>query len=499
MASITCIDKFEPVLTSKKRVIILVGGRASTKTTFVADLGLAETAQGAIWCCSREFQNSINDSVHRTMMDERERCGFEGFSVKNNQLIHESGGRAFYKGLARNIESLKGMLSGVDVLWIEEGETITEDTLRVLTASLRVSAKDAQKLLDGEITEEEFKMPRIIITMNRRSREDAIAKTYLARAEPDLERYGIYEDENCLIIQANYTDMPKKWFMASGLETERRDDLKRMSRAEYEHKWHGRYLEDVENAIIQVEWFEAAIDAIHKLGIKDHGAATGCVVGAFDPSDTGPDPKGYAFRRGIHYFDIGEVEGPEGEDGNQACDYVTALARQHDCELFTWDGDGMGALLRQQIHDSFRRCQIEMFKGSNTPDNPDLPYEGAWAEGQKTNKQLFFNKRAQYYTILAEKFYATYRAVELKEYIDPHDLISIDSNIKKLNKLRAEVCRIPRKVNASTGKIQIMSKDEMKRKYKIDSPNMADCLMMSQITPDVTKTSTKVEFESFWG
>lgn len=494
MPSITCIDKFQPALQKKKRVKIFVGGRGSTKTTFVADNCLAQTTQGKIWCCSREYLNSINDSVHRTLLDETERCNFEDFYEKNNQYHHPSGGRAFYKGLARNIESLKGMLSGVDVLWIEEGETVTDETLRVLTASLRVSAKDAQRVLDGEITEEELGIPEVWITMNRRSREDAIAKRYLARAEADLERYGYYEDDTIMIIQANYDDMPKKWFMLSGLDAERRDDLARLSRAEYDHKWHGRYLEDVEHSIIKAEWFESAVDAIDKLKLRNH-VLSASIVGAFDPADVGGDAKGYAFRQGIHFFDVGECMI---EDGNAACDEVTALARQHDCELFVWDGDGMGALLRRQVEQAFKRCETRMYKGSNSVDDPDVPYEGSWAEGQKTNKQMFHNKRAQYYTKLAERFYATHRAVEKGEYIDPDLLISIDGNMKSLNKLKAETCRIPRKINATTGKIQIMSKDEMKRKYKIDSPNMADCLAMSMESPDVTKTRTKIRFESFW-
>lgn len=493
MAQVTCIDRFQPALEKKKRVKIFVGGRGSTKTTFVADNCLANMTQGAIWCCAREYLNSITDSVHRTLKDETERCGFEGFYEKGNQYHHPSGGRSFYKGLARNIESLKGMLSGVDVLWIEEGETITEETLRVLTASLRVSAKDAQKVLDGEIDEADIKIPEVWITMNRRSREDAIAKKYLARAEAELERCGYYEDDAVMIIQANYDDMPKKWFQLSGLDVERRDDLAKLSRAEYDHKWHGRYMEDVENSIIKAEWFDAAVDAIDKLKIREK--MSGMTVGAFDPADMGNDAKGYAFRRWIHFFDVGECSI---DDGNAACDEITALARQHDTELFVWDGDGLGAMLRRQITDSFKRCETRMYKGSNSPDNPDLPYEGSWSEGQKTNKEMFKNKRAQYYIKLADRFYATYRAVENGEYIDPDLLISIDSNLPLLNKLKAEVCRIPRKIDTATGKIAIMPKDEMKRKYKIDSPNMADCLAMAMETADVTKTSTRIEFESFW-
>ncbi len=79
--------------------------------------------------------------------------------------------------------------------------------------------------------------------------------------------------------------------------------------------------------------------------------------------------------------------------------------------------------------------------------------------------------------------YRTYRAVEHGEYHDPDELISFSSNMGEMQALRSEICRIPQKRNGN-GKIQIMSKDDMKRLLEIDSPNMADAVMMSLAIPD---------------
>jgi phage terminase large subunit len=103
--------------------------------------------------------------------------------------------------------------------------------------------------------------------------------------------------------------------------------------------------------------------------------------------------------------------------------------------------------------------------------------KGKSSEVQRTNKDTFKNKRAQYYWSLRDRFYNTYRAVEKGEYVDPDLMISLSSEIPFLEKLRSEVCRIPKKPNGN-GLIQILNKDEMKR-LKIPSPNMADSLMMS--------------------
>jgi phage terminase large subunit len=69
------------------------------------------------------------------------------------------------------------------------------------------------------------------------------------------------------------------------------------------------------------------------------------------------------------------------------------------------------------------------------------------------------------------------------EMSDPDDLISFSSNIKQLQKLRSEVCRIPKKHNSS-GMIQMMSKEDMK-KLGISSPNIADAVMMALEVPEL--------------
>jgi phage terminase large subunit len=496
MSEIECLDKFGAAIAKRKRVKILVGGRASTKTTFAADYILSRMRMGKIWCCAREFQNSINESVHRTLRDEAERCGWNAeFNEVNKEFRHGSGGYSFYKGLERNVTSIKGVLQGLDGIWIEEGETLSEESLRVLTASLRLTALQAKKFLDDEVTLEELDVPEIWITMNRRSREDAVAKKYLARAEPSLERCGFYEDDTIMVIQANYDDLPENWWLASGLEQERQDDYINLSRAEYNHKWRGHYLEEVENSIIPPEHFDACIDAADKLNISSVGAT----IMAFDPSDTGKDATGYAIREGNHFFDIGEFNG---ENGNVDLQDGLRLARQEKVDLFVWDGDGIGALVRDDVARGLdgMKTETRMYRGSESPDDPDFSYEGKFAEGDKTNRQMFANKRAQYYTKLAERMWQTYKAIELGEYIDPDDIISIASDIPLLDKLRSEVCRIPRKHNNS-GKIQLMSKDEMWRKHKIVSPNMADCLAMAMEVPENSmykQSDTIMNFDSLW-
>jgi phage terminase large subunit len=177
---------------------------------------------------------------------------------------------------------------------------------------------------------------------------------------------------------------------------------------------------------------------------------------------------------------------------NDGCDWAIDKALDAQADLFTWDADGLGVTLKGQIDTSLKgkKIKYQLFKGSQKPDRPDDQYmasdEKELETNKKTNKETFVNKRAQYYWLLRDRFYNTYRAMQKSEYVDPDTMISISSSIEGLDKVRAEVCRIPRKFNGN-GRIQLMGKPEMKDRLKIDSPNMADSMMMSLIVPEQKK------------
>lgn len=512
------VEKLHPVFTKPKRIKIIVGGRGSTKSTGIADYVAAKLYSGELWCCARESLNSIEESVHRTMLDEIARLEIPGFTDTKSGIRHESGGRTFYRGLSKNITSLKSTLSGIDGLWIEEGEDITENTLRVLTASVRLNAKDTQKLLNGKqiddigdledlLADSDIKMPEVIITMNRGPRTGAIAKKWLARAEPDLKRYGYYEDDMLMVVQMNYTDMPKSWFIASGLEEERLDDLEKLTDAAYDHKWNGDYLDEVEGSIIKGIWFDACLDA-HKLerlkGVfKPHGAK----IASFDPNDGGDDDAAYSLRHGSIILKIATKAGLEIDD---CTDWATGLAIKDGADWFVWDADGMGAGIKRQVSDNFSGMKTKRhpFKGSlrgSAQDNADKPYldpnEVDAETGKKKNqdkityKDVFYNNRAQYYIALRDRMYNTYRCVIKGDYVDPDQMISFDSDgIRDAIEMRSEISRIP-EVDNPNGLIQIMNKKQMKAN-DIDSPNESDSVMMSLFKPIQKRSRRPINYSN---
>lgn len=490
------VDKLTPVFTKPKRIKIIVGGRGSSKTTAAACWAAASMMRGELWCCARENLNSIEESVHRMILAEIDRHGLKGFEDTRTAIRHISGGRAFYRGLSRNVSSLQSTLSGVDVLWIEEGQALTESTLTSLTASVRLDAAGSQRLIAGE----DVKMPEIIITMNRGSSADPVAKKWLNRAEPELRRCGYYEDDLLMVVEVNYTDMPEAWFLASGLEKERLDDWENLSRPAYDHKWHGHYMDTVADAIIKPEWFDAAID-VHLMDKRTKGLFEphGARIVGHDPFDDGEDAGGLAVRYGSI---IEHVSAKNTGQIDVVCDWATAKTRQLDADWFVWDGDGMGTGLKRQIALAFEgtRTQFHMFRGSLSGKGQDnagkvyMPTKDG--KNNKTYADTFKNNRAQYYIALANRFKATYDYVVKGKHSDPADMISLNSEgIDDMVALRAEMCRIPRRPNAN-GLEQIMSKDDMK-KAGIPSPNMSDAIMMTMFSP--VAGASKVQSINFDG
>ena len=453
-------DKLDPFRTKKKRIKIALGGRGGTKSHTVADVLLMKAHMDAIKIgCFREHQNTLEDSVHALLSDEITRMKIPGFKVNDKDIKHRDGGAFKFRGLARNLGGVKSF-HGFHIFWIEEGEFLSEESLRILLPTLRET--------DSELW----------ITLNPKFEEDAVAARYIVPFYGELLKKGVYEDEDHYITWTNFDENP--WFPKE-LEADRRRDFATLSRADYDHIWLGFFDTQLEHTLIQREWFDACIDAHKKLGFK----AEGIKLASHDPSDIGPDPKGYAYRHGSVVEDVQEMILGDINDGG---DWAINLALGRQADGFTWDCDGMGIGLKRQVNTAFtgKHTVTSMFKGSKGVDFPDAIFENvaeSTTRDQKTNKEALKNRRAQYYLSLRNRVYTTYLAIERGMYLNPEDMISFSSDIPVLKKLRAELCKMPIKPNTN-GLFELYTKKDMKDHFKLPSPNLADSVMMLMRVPE---------------
>jgi len=467
--------KLLPFHERKKRFKIAYGGRGGAKSVGFANMmTMRAQVEHALVGCFREFQNSIDDSVYALIKETIYAHAVPGFHIGKAVINHVDGGGFRFRGLARSIDAVKSM-HGMKYFWLEEGQFISAESLKILTPTLREE--------DSEFW----------VSANPMSSADPFSQRFITPFQQELDTNGYYEDDLHIIIKINYRDNP--WFPKT-LELERQHDYETLPRALYDHIWEGAFNDSVENSIIKTEWFDAAVDAHKKLGFKPRGA----VVVAHDPSDLGTDDKSLVRRQGSVILD---ARLRQFGDVNDGVDWATDYASEKQADLFTWDSDGMGLGLKRQINGNLQGKKISIvgFRGSASPQDPLSYYKPVQSEsvedGQKrTNRDVFKNRRAQFYWRLRDRLHNTYLAVEKNQYIDPEDLLSISSDINVLPLLRSEICRVPRKFVGS-GLIQIMSKVEMK-KLKIQSPNLSDATMMSLVTPKIVPSQEPIDFDSFF-
>ena len=467
MPNIDLPYKLLPILETNKRLVVLIGGRSSAKSETMGRLLLMRCqTEAADVLCGREYQNSIDDSVHKLLKGLIDKIPIHGFSVTDNKIDCDTGGEIRFKGFARNPQNVKSA-QNFKYFWGEEAQSFSQATIDDLLPTIRAGGS------------------QLFFTANPQSSADPFSKRFILPFLHDIQKNGIAEDDMHLVVQMNWRDNP--WH--EELEPQRKWDYENLPRAKYDWIWEGFFNDSVEDALIMAEWFDACVDAHIKLGFKPEGIR----FSAHDPADTGPDANAFAFRHGTVVMDLQEKH--DG-DVNTGGDWATGLAINHNSDAYTWDCDGLGVGLNRQVTKAFKgkKTTVSMFRGSEGVDRPEAiyePTEGTTTQGQKTNKDALKNKRAQYYDQLRKRVYTTYRAVAHGEYKDPDDMISFDSTLALLPKLRSELCRMPIKPNGA-GKFDLYTKQEMKAKYKFDSPNLGDSVMMLTRTPPPDKVLDNV-------
>ena len=203
-------QEFKRLFDRDWREAAVYGGRFSLKSHTVARLLLIRARQEKTRvACFREFQNSITESSHQLLADLIRKYDLNEFEVTNNSIVNRLNGSDFiFKGLWHNEQSIKS-IEGIDVAWVEEAQTVTKNSLEVLTPTVRKEGS------------------QIIYTYNRLLEDDPVHQRLVIEGRP-----------NTLVINVNYDIALKYNMMPEIIRLEMEDDkLRRPSL--YKHKWLG--------------------------------------------------------------------------------------------------------------------------------------------------------------------------------------------------------------------------------------------------------------------
>jgi len=232
-------EEFKELFNPEWRNIVYYGGRGSLKSHSVARALLLRGRQSKLRIlCTRELQKSIKDSVHKLLADLINEFGFDDYEVLKDSITNKINGTEFiFLGLRLNVLEIKS-LEGIDICWVEEAQAMTDDSIDVLTPTIRKEGS------------------QIIWTFNR-----------LNELDPVYVRYVMKKPPKTIAIRVDYNIAIREGWFPGVLRDEMEDD-KVNSPASYSHKWLGEPLSQAEMSIISRE---AILEAMQR-EIEDDGA-----------------------------------------------------------------------------------------------------------------------------------------------------------------------------------------------------------------------------------
>ena len=229
-------DKLIPLFNTDYSRYIIDGGRSSGKS-WTAALFVLNCAMLGYFCqCSREVASAIDTSSKKLLDDTIVRSGYENsfHSTDKEITCPKSGGRIIFKGLKGGSKSeTKTRLrstEGVDLLWIEEAQAVTLDTLIDINPTVRGITADGKKR-------------KIIYTLNPYAMPDPVFSFY--DSQPDV-----------LKLTCNICDNP----FAPIDQVEKSEAMRINDPVLWEHVYGGKPMSQGEQCIISLAQFNSTIE-----------------------------------------------------------------------------------------------------------------------------------------------------------------------------------------------------------------------------------------------
>ena len=325
----------------------LWGGRGSGKTTAFAEAMLerAERDPGR-YLCAREFEASITESVHATLEDVILDQRLPGWRVRRHVIEHVRGSRIFFRGLARNLQSIRGFRRA-KVCWIDEAQFLRDRTWEVIRNTIREEGSE------------------LWLSFNP---EEPAGPAYRLITDPPPGTY---------IAQVNWRDNP---YFPAVLDAERQEAI-RSDPARYAHVWEGAWDDGGLHRVLPIGVLMRRVrqDAVFPLDERPQ-------IG-FDVSGDGRDRGAMVVRRGAV---ITHIEMLDGDTIPQA-KRVHGHAIEIGASVVSVDAGGVGAVAAAWMRgQDFVPYSLDEVLFGDPPAGPRTRY------GPKsTNAQQFARRNGQ--------------------------------------------------------------------------------------------------------
>jgi phage terminase large subunit len=430
----------------KSRYKVFYGGRSSTKS-WTAGQGLVEMAD-SINCrilCTREVQKSIRDSSKKLIEDTIKRYGLESrFDITQGEIRNTSTGSTFVFHGLKDTDSIKSM-EGIDICWIEEGESVTEKSIEDVFPTIRKEGSE------------------IWITFNPKYEDSPIYQMFVVMEPPPRS----------IVKKINYTDNP----FVTRETLEEAEHCKKHFPAKYKHIWLGFPRQSSDDyTVLPIEMLRRCIDAHVKLGEDDGRAFAGLDLAPSENEDG--DANSLAIRKGPVLISCEEWKC---SDIDEIARHSARGAINHSAKSLIYDAVGVGGFAEKPLKKHAKDAlKIIPFMGGAKVFKPDeLRVE---SDGRKiANKDFFSNAKAQQWWNIRDRLENTIALLEGKDVEDREFYISFSSEIEDIDGLLKELSQATY-THDSSGRVKIDKAPSDRyievdgKKKKLKSPNRSDAI-----------------------
>lgn len=345
--------KLLPVITdiNHYRYFLLEGGRSSGKSQTIARLicYLCEQKQILV-VCGREVQNSIEESVYRIFV-ELIRTEELYFDIHAQKIIHKgTGAEIRFRGFReQGIMNIKG-LEGVNILWVDEAQAITKNTLDVIIPTIRKENA------------------RIYWSMNRHIEDDPVFKEFASR-------------KDCLRIHIDYNENP---FCPEAMKYEAAQcQLK--DEVDYNHIWLGQPLAKGEDKLLGFDM------VTNSLNLNFTNEGTSRLILACDVARFGDNETIFTIIKSKNILQWEQIfqEARKGWDTMQTTGYLLDLKQQFKTDATVVDDIGVGGGVTDRLGELL---------------HPPIPF----IANEKSSNELYADRRTENYFVLKDMFLKGY-------------------------------------------------------------------------------------------
>jgi len=372
---------FAPLMMQKYRIKFFYGGRAGGKSYAFADSLLFLGRQKKLLiACLREIQDSMKDSVYKLLCDRISSYGLSDYKIFEDKIENKiTGTRFIFKGLReQDIQKIKS-LEGVDIAWIEEAQTITSASWKILEPTIR---KDGSE---------------IWISMNR-----------LYENDPLWKAVAVHPDKRTLVVKVNYYDNP---FCPEEIKLQA-EKCRREHPENFGHIWLGEPLSQSGCRLISSQSVQRAFE-------KTIMSTTSPLVIGLDIARFGDDRTVFCFRKGRLCY---KFESFEAQSNVDVANIATNIINEYKPRRIFMDIGGQGAGVFDILKD---RGYGEIIRGI---------YFGEKAI--KTDR--YFNRRAEMWDKIARWLEETPQPQLVEDDELFNELISVDKKYDNRGRLMLE-------------------------------------------------------------